>query len=122
MRTPSSSIRLEHGGFEEGIHNDCDATLVYVAPSATSDDAKMLDLARRCRKLREGARVVTMGKRLPSARLDAGYVGYLGDVADVGAGGGAALGEFEVAWQCQVEGCGRGSAVAYVHHRAPPLG
>lgn len=111
-RTPPSSIRLEHGGFAEGNYGD--ATLVY-ADSAGLDDAMMLDLARRCRQLPEGARVVVVGKPLPSVHLGSG------DSGDVGERGRAAGGEFEVAWQCQVEGCWSAPAVAYVHHRVPPL-
>lgn len=86
------------------------------AQSANSDDVMMLDLARRCRQLPEGARVVTIGKPLPSLHLD------IGDSRDVGEGGRAAAGEFEVAWQCQVVECLGEPAVAYVHHRVLPLG
>ena len=63
---------------------------------------------------------MTIGKPLPSVDLDLGDVVDSGDVRHGGEGGRAAAGEFEVAWQCQVEGCWGAPAVAYVHHRHPP--
>lgn len=84
------------------------------ALSANMDDAMMLDLARRCRQLPEGGRVVTVGKALPSVPLD------VGDSRGVEKGGRAAAGEFEVAWQCQVVEFFGEPAVAYVHHRRVP--
>ena len=119
-RTPSSSIRLDYGGFAEG--NYCDATLVYAA-CIDIDDAMMMDLARQCRKLRAGARVVTIGKPLPCVQtdlVDVGDVSCLGDVEYAGDEGRSSAGAFEVAWQCQVEGCWGAPAVAYVHHRVHP--
>lgn len=106
--TPPWNIFLEEGDLAEG--NWGDASLVYAA-SVYFDDALMLDIARRCHGLGDRARVVTLDKPLPPP-----------EVVPPARGG---SGEFEVEWQCEVEGCWGGSAVAFVHGRrraAAPVG
>lgn len=105
-RTPPSHIQLVGDDIAEG--HWCDATLVYAA-SAFFDDALMLDIETRCRSLREGARVVTLDRPLPSV--------LSGGIKEGSAG---ARGDFEVEWQCQVDGCWGGSSVAFVHRLQPP--
>ena len=63
---------------------------------------------------------MTIGKPRPNVDSNLGDIGASGDVRHVGEGGRAAAGEFEVEWQCQVEGFWGAPAVAYVHHRHPP--
>lgn len=103
--TPPSNIYLLEGDFTDAPWDD--SSLVYAA-SRDFDDTVMLGIARRCLGLKDGARVVTLDKPLPSV---------LSDVEGENAG---ATEEFQVAWQCQVEGCWGGSAVAFVHHRVAP--
>lgn len=106
-KTPPSNVLLEEGDFAKGHWSD--ATVVYAA-SAYFDDALMLDIAKRCRELGEGARVVTLNKPLPKVV----------ELADDGDGGGG-RGVFRVMWQCQMKGSWGGSAIAFVHHQAPPV-
>lgn len=104
--TPPSNIDLVEGDITDA-HWD-DVSLVYAA-SRHFDDTVMLGIARRCLGLRDGARVITLDKPLPSLSSD-----FEGEET-------RAKGEFRVAWQCQVEGLWGGSAAAFVHHRVPPL-
>lgn len=103
--TPPSNIELLEGDVTDAPW--ADVSLVYAA-SRDFDDTAMLALARRCLGLRDGARVVTLDKPLPSVLSDL-------EGEDTGA-----KEEFQVAWQCQVEGYWGGSAVAFVHHRVAP--
>ncbi len=105
-RTPPSKI-----DFQEGVVADArwgDASLVYAA-SCHFDDTVMLTIAKLCRGLTDGARVITLDKPLPQVLADSGE-------EELGANG-----EFRVAWQCQVEGCWGGPAVAFVHERVASL-
>ena len=104
-RTPPSKIDFLEGDLANGRWGD--ASLVYAA-SCHFDDTVMLAIAKRCRGLTDGARVITLDKPLPPV------------VSDCGEDELRANGEFEVAWKCQVEGCWGGSAVAFVHHRVSP--
>lgn len=101
-RTPLSNIDLLEGD-TTGVRWG-DASLVYTA-SCHFDDTAMLDIARRCRALRDEAWVVTLDKPLPAPQ------------PDLGGDGTGEKGEFRVVWQCQVIGCLGAPAVAFVHHR-----
>eukprot|EP00752_Nemacystus_decipiens_P012128 g10753.t1 len=82
--TPPSNIEVVEGDLAEA--HWADASLVYAA-SRDFDDAVMLGTARSCLALRDGARVVTLDKPLPSV---------FSEGEDTGA-----KEEFQVAWQCQ---------------------
>ena len=100
--TPPSSIELFGGDLTDA--HWADASLVYAA-SRDFDDTVMLGIARSCLRLKDGARVVTLDKPLPPVSSEGEDTG--------------AKEEFQVAWQCQVEGCWGGFAVAFVHNRVP---
>lgn len=105
-RTPPSKI-----DFLEGVVADArwdDASLVYAA-SRHFDDTAMLTIAKLCSGLTNGARVITLDQPLPSVLSESGE-------EEMGARGG-----FRVAWQCEVEGCWGGPAVAFVHERVASL-
>lgn len=102
--TTPSNITLLEGDFTDARWDD--VSLVYAA-SRDFDDTVMLEITRRCLRLKAGARVVTLDKPLPSVLSD--FEGTNTRSRE----------EFQVAWQCQVEG-GGGPAVAFVHHRVAP--
>ena len=104
-RTLPSNIKLLEGDVADAPW--ADASLVFAA-SRAFDDTGMLGIARRCLGLRDGARVITLGKPLPSVLSDT-------EGEDTGV-----KEEFQVAWQCQMEGCWGGSVVVFVHHRVAP--
>lgn len=106
--TPPSNVDLVEGDFTDTPWDD--ASLVYAASRDLGDTA-MLEIARRCLRLRDGARVVTLDTALPSVLSDFDGEREREDTVAK---------EFQVAWQCQVEGCWGGSAVAFVHHRVAP--
>ncbi|CAM9522870.1 unnamed protein product [Scytosiphon promiscuus] len=101
-KTPSSSITLVEGDASQARWSN--STLVYAA-CCHFDDGIMLDIARRCRQLPDCARVITLGKPLPTV--------HSRPVKE----GSAAEWEFRVAWQSQVAELRGGSTVAFVHHR-----
>eukprot|EP00903_Cladosiphon_okamuranus_P008399 g8075.t1 len=93
--TRTSNIDLLKGDFTDVPWDD--ASLVYASSRGFGDTA-MLGIAKRCLDLREGARVVTLDKPLPSVLSDFEREGE-GDGQDTGA-----KQEFQVAWQCQALG------------------
>ncbi|CAM9190602.1 unnamed protein product [Discosporangium mesarthrocarpum] len=119
--TDASKVDLVEGDFFEQDWGE--ATLVIVS-SSCFDDSLMLQVSQRCQGLPSNARVVTLDKPLPCPQS---YTDRGGGDTDVMAGWRkgerrAVAGEFQVSWQCQVQGSWRGAAVAYVHQRSAPRG
>lgn len=100
-RTPLSNIDLLEGDIADARWGD--ASLVYAASGL--DETAMLDIARRCCALTDGAWVVTLDKPLPAV------------LPVCGGDGTGEKGQFRVVWQCQVMGCLGTPTVAFVHHR-----
>ncbi|CAM9638376.1 unnamed protein product, partial [Choristocarpus tenellus] len=79
-------------------------TLLLIC-SASFDSNLMLDISLKCRELSAMARVVTLGKPLPS------WTRHKSETEP------SEQGEFKVCWQCQVRKSGDEVTVAYIHQR-----
>ncbi|CAN0102773.1 unnamed protein product [Sphacelaria rigidula] len=100
------------------LAQDWGSPTIIFAASACFDEELMNDISKACHGLpwrQTHVRVVTLDRPLPrvcSPDSESRCVSESAAVSPDGAGG-----EYEVAWQCQVEGCWGGTAVAYVHER-----
>lgn len=112
--SPMSSIHLAEGDF---LEEDGGNPSIVCTSSACFDEELMVDITKWCHGLlsrQHNVRVVvTLDRPLPNVVSELeNNENDAGDVSRAGVGG-----QFEVKWQCQVEGCWGGAAVAYVHER-----